>query len=223
MMRCEEALRLLDDHIDGTLTPDLSAAVTAHLAGCAACRRAEIGTRAVLSAASELPAAIEPARDLWPGIAGRLGAAVVPLQPSPAVSWRRRWAPLAAAAALLVAATAVVTARWVGPGRAAGAPAGHAAVVPAKLAGDPALAAAVADYERAAVALRGALARHRSAMAPDTARVVESNLQVVDAAIADLTRAVAANPNDRDLTLLLASTYQRQIELLQTANTLSQS
>ncbi len=222
MMRCDEALRLLDDHIDGTLTANLSAAVAAHLEVCAACRRVEIGTRALLAAASELPPAVEPARDLWPGIAGRLGATVVPLQARPAVSWRRL-VSLAAAAALLLAATAVVTSRWVGPGRAGDAAAGRAAALPARLADDPGLAAAVADYERAAAALRSALAQRQAALAPDTLRVVEVNLKVVDTAIAELTRAVAANPNDRDLTLLLASTYQRQIELLQTANTLSQS
>ncbi len=222
MMRCDEALRLLDDHIDGTLSPDLAAAVAAHLEACAACRRADAETRAVLAAAAELPPAIEPARDLWPDIAARLGATVIPLATADSAARRRRWASLAAAAVLLVAATAVLTARWVGHSVSpTAAPA--SAAVPARLDADAALASALGDYRRAAGALRAALEQQRAGMSPAELRVVDDNLAVVDAAIGELTRAVAAQPGNRALTALLASIYQTQIELLQTANRLSRS
>jgi hypothetical protein len=222
MMRCDEVLRLLDDHVDGTLGGDQSEAVADHLVACAGCRRVEAGTRAVLAAAAALPPAVEPARDLWPGIAARLGATVVPLAGARGAGRHRRWASLAAAAALLVAATTVVTVRWVE--RGAGPTAAPApAAVPARLAADAALAGALADYRRAAGALRSALEQRRAAMSPADLRVVDENLAVVDAAIGELTRALAAQPGNRELTLLLASTCQTQIELLQTANRLSRS
>jgi hypothetical protein len=71
--------------------------------------------------------------------------------------------------------------------------------------------------------LRAALEQRRAAMPVATRRVVDDNLAVVDAAIAELTRAVAAQPGNRDLTLLLATAYERQIELLETANRLSRT
>ena len=222
MMRCEEVLRLLDDHVDGTLTSHRADAVTAHLAGCPACRQAETGTRTVLAEVAELRPAIEPARDLWPGITARLGATVVPLAAVGSAARRRRRVSLAAAAVLLVAATALVTTRWVG--RNAGPTGASApAAVPARLDMDATVASALADYQRAAGALRAALAQRHFGMPPGTQRVVDDNLAVVDAAIAELTRTVAAQPGNRDLALLLASTYQTQIELLQTANRLSRT
>lgn len=220
MIRCDEALRELDEHVDGTLGAARAAELAAHLQACAACRAAEMRTRRLLAAAAALPAEVAPARDLWPGIAARLGAAVVPLAAARESRRRPRRATLAAAAVLLVAATAAVTARLVSRAPAPAPPAGVAAVSLAA-AGGTDLAAAVAEYGRAAQALRAALAGRRAGLPAGTLRVVDENLAVVDAAIAELTRAVAAAPGDRNLTTLLAATWARQIELLETANRLS--
>ena len=82
---------------------------------------------------------------------------------------------------------------------------------------------ALADYQRAAAVLHRALAERRTALPAETRRVVDQNLAVIDAAITELSRAVAAAPGDRNLTRLLVATYGRQIELLETANRLSRT
>jgi predicted anti-sigma-YlaC factor YlaD len=213
MMRCNEVLRILDNHLDGALSGELSTRITTHLEGCGSCRRAEAATRALLARAAALPAAVEPARDLWPGIAGRLGEPVV-------VRRWRHWLPLAAAAALLVTATAAITVWRVGPGRTAATIEPGTPVVAAGLRDDAALAGAIGDCRRAAASLRAVLAQRRQAIAPATLRVIDANLAVVDGAISELDRALAAHPSNRGLEVLLAATYQRQIDLLETANSL---
>jgi hypothetical protein len=206
--------------VDGALGAERAAELAAHLQACAGCRAAEARTRRLLAAAAALPAEVAPARDLWPGIAARLGAAVVPLAAARESRLRLRRAALAAAAVLLVAATAAVTSRLAQRAPAPAPPVGAAGVSLAATGGTD-LAAAVAEYERAAHALRAALAERRAGLPAGTLRVVDENLAVVDAAIAELTRAVAAAPGDRNVTILLAATWARQIELLETANRLS--
>jgi len=58
-MRCETVHNLLDDHLDGTLTPEQQAAVTDHLEGCDACQdalRHEQRFRALLRKQPVVPA-----------------------------------------------------------------------------------------------------------------------------------------------------------------------
>jgi len=221
MIRCDEALRVLDEHVDGTLGPARAAELAAHLARCADCRSAEARTRRLLAAAAALPAEIAPARDLWPGIAARLGAPATSPARTAGARFRPRWAALAAAAVLLVAVTAAVTARLTARAPVAHPPAGGSAAVALAASGDGDLAATVAEYERAAGALRAALAERRAVLPAATRRVVDENLAVVDAAIAELTRAVAGAPGDDNLRALLAAAYGKQLELLETANRLS--
>ena len=224
MIRCDEALRLLDDHVDGTLGAERTAAVAAHLAACARCRDAEAAIRRVVLAAGALPTEIAPARDLWPEVAARLQGDVVPLT-RPRHGWGRpRWTTLAAAAALLVAATAVVTVRIASRGPLGTEPpagSGGATLARTGAAGD--VTAAVAEYERAAAALRQALARNGAILPPATRRVVEENLTIVDTAVARLSSALAGDPGNRELALLLAAAYEQQIDLLRTANVLART
>ena len=224
MIRCDEALRLLDDHLDGTLGAERAAAVAAHLAACDRCRAAEARTLRLLNAAGNLSAEVEPARDLWPGVVVRLQGDVVPLAGRRRAWNRLHWAALAAAAALLVVATAVITVRVASRGPLRVAPAGAnggEALARAAAAGD--LTAAVAEYERAAAALRQALAQNGAILPPATRQVVEENLTIVDAAVARLAGALAGDPGNRELALLLAAAYGRQIDLLRTANVLART
>jgi hypothetical protein len=219
MIRCDEALRELDEHVDDTLGAARAAELAAHLRACAACRAAETRTRRLLAAAAALPAEVAPARDLWPDIAARLRAAVVASAAARRRRGGRRRVLLAAAALALVAVTAAVTSRLTLRAPVP-APSGGAAV-PLAAAGGADLAAAAAEYEHAAQALRSALAGRRAGLPAGTLRVVDENLAVIDAAVAELTRALAAAPGDRTLTTLLAATWARRIELLETANRLS--
>lgn len=219
MTSCDEARRWLDDRLDGELAGSLGEGVDAHLAACSDCRAYADGVRSLLAAAAELPREVQPERDLWPDIAARVAS------PSRAPSGRRpvlRWGALAAAAVVLVGLTAVITARLVRPGAGpvgAGLRAGGgASVAPASLAG---LGGAFAEYERAAQALRAALADRRGQISPATLRDVEDNLRIIDGAIASLRAALAESPDNPELSTLLAATYRQQIDLLKTANKLA--
>ena len=120
-MTCEEfeslLPRLLDEH---PLEP--SGAMHRHLDGCAACRSLLADLRSISVEAGELPP-LEPARDLWSGIAARIEAPVVPLAGGFArarghVSWRA--AGLAAAA--IVVLTSAITYKLARRGDPGGAP-----------------------------------------------------------------------------------------------------
>lgn len=224
MIRCDEALRLLDDYVDGLLAPEPAAAVAAHIAACESCRGTEARTRRILAAAAALPAEIAPARDLWPDLAARLQAEVVPLAGARRVWNRPRWTALAAAAALLVATSAVVTVHLVSRQPEGAKPTserGGATLARTAVAGD--LTAAIAEYERAAAALRLALAQNGASLPPASRQVVEENLTIVETAVARLSSALAVDPGNRELALLLAAAYERQIDLLRTANVLART
>lgn len=90
----------LSEYLDGDLEPAESSDVERHVALCADCRATLAGLRAL---AESLPALRdrEPRRDLWPGIAGEIGAA-----PSARRPWVRHALRAAAASLLAVASFA---------------------------------------------------------------------------------------------------------------------
>jgi len=197
--------------------------VATHVSQCAECQRVEERTRRVVDLAAALPAEVQPERDLWPEIAGRLSADVVRLGDRRGGARRARWAIVAAALVVMAAIAAVTLRSGGGPAdvRPAVSSAGGTAL--AGFVSDPDLAAAITEYRRAAAALRAALARQSRALPPETRRVVESNLAVIDAAVARLTSALAADPGNHDLALLLTAAYERQLDLLLTANQLTRT
>lgn len=105
----------LNGFVDGLLSAVERDAAEQHLAGCAECRRDVERLRALLASAAALPKSIEPARDLWPDIAPRLGRHGVPRWVGVAAA-----VVLAAAALLLFAARGKAGAGWTIAGGAAG-------------------------------------------------------------------------------------------------------
>jgi tetratricopeptide (TPR) repeat protein len=222
-MTCSEAELRLDDFVDGALGEREFQELELHLAGCDACRRQERDLRALLEQASALPRELSPSRDLWPGVAARLGPRSAFRFPwrSPALSG---WLPatLAAAAALAVAFV------WLGrPDRttdakrqAATAPSGFAR--PAGFSPEPgAMFEAEREYAQATSALLAALEQRREQLAPETLRAVERDLQVIDEALAEIRKALAQDPASGPLNHLLASTHQKKVKALQRVEKLS--
>ncbi len=216
-MNCSEARSLLDNLADGTLAESTAGALNAHLKTCAACRDAEAGARALAARVEALPRAVEPARDLWPGIAARITASNV--VPGEFPGRARRRVPLAAAAAaaaILVAATAVVTAvrgRGARPSATAGLQSSEPGAVQASLA----LADARSTYETARTQLLAALAARRGSLSPATLRVVDDNLRIIDRAVREMEDALARDPGNADLPALLVAAYRQEIDMLQRA------
>src|SRR5688572_27114901 len=104
----EEQLNdLADDAVAGA---ELTAAA-AHLSVCAACRDELDGLRLLFAEVTALPAGIAPARDLLPEIHAAIDrdqAQTLPARWRVRTVWSARWA-LAAAAIVLIVATAVIT------------------------------------------------------------------------------------------------------------------
>lgn len=213
-MTCEQIDQQLDAYLDGTLDATSRTVVDAHLASCATCQAQSRELRAVLAAAERLPRSIAPPRNLWPAISSRLPARVG----SPAATrpvWRR-WAPLAAAAVLLIAVTAIVTYRIArDPMSLANQPA-PTATLPVSFAADREYTLAAEDLERV-------LDEGRGRLAPGTIEVIERNLALIDAAISEARAALAADPANTDLRALLWGAHRQKLNLLDRATRLTRS
>jgi hypothetical protein len=80
---------------------------------------------------------------------------------------------------------------------------------------------ATATYDAAIGDLEAVLAEGRSRLDPATVTVIETNLAVIDSAIAEAERAIAADPANAYLNSHLARTMQRKLDLLRRAATLA--
>lgn len=220
----------LSDYLDGELPPDQRAQLDAHLMQCVACGAVLADLKRIVARAQSLDDR-EPAHDLWPGIAVRIGAT--------AARQLKRWSfslPQLAAAGIALAAVSGGAAWLIHPGAGDGlasrAPAppvpvtqpmpgqadsqGLLVVAAHRRAAERGYDGAVADLERVLQAGRGRL---------DTAtvHVIERNLATIDSAIAQAQRALAADSASVYLNSHLAETRRRKLELLRQAAALVSS
>lgn len=195
----------LNDFADGSLDADTQREVAQHVATCSACSGEITRLRELRAALSDLPREIRPDRDLRADIWRRVEAEqVVPL-------WRQR-ARLAAAAVLLIAVTAVVTRAIVqdAPQRADAGRDGVSFV-------SRNATAVERQYTREVEELEMLLRKSRSTLAPETVRILEENLAIINRAIGEAQAALADDPNSGMLVDLLRSAYERKLELLRQA------
>jgi hypothetical protein len=190
--------------------------------------------RAIARAAAELPP-LSPSRDLWSGIEARIEAPVVALpvrheSPATPVAARHSWRRLAVAASLLVAATAGVTYTLMKQSatRDTAASGDSLAVesnLPASGSGLPAggvqaasLTAAEQNteqlFDREIGAMRKIMDERRKDLDPATISVLEKNLKLIDAAIAESKAALAKDPASAFLMDRLTHAYDDKLQLL---------
>jgi anti-sigma factor RsiW len=197
----------LSELLDGELDASERVACEEHLEGCAECERTLSELTAVRAAARALPV-VPPARDLWQAIAPRLTARVLDARPrlSLAERFTRRWSlsggQLAAAAAALVAGTAMVV--WLVAGRGTpdrGATAPTLAALPRSASPAPSLTPPAAEP----AGPRGGPAASAPATAAPAPRAAEPPSQVADfgvdrydAAVAELEAALRSNRSKLD-------------------------
>lgn len=187
----------LNEYVDGTLGVGERAAVEAHLAGCAGCREAVAQLRALIAGARGLPQALEPARDLWAPIERRIGQRA---------TWNMQrvlWPGAVAAAAVLVIALGLY--RLLPP---------STALYPPERQG---WAAVQADFDRTTSALGLIFAAERDRLRPETVALLEGNLAIIDAAIAESRAALARDPASVELRALFAAAARQKVELLRWA------
>jgi len=214
MNTCHEMEERLNDHADGLLSLPGRREVEDHLAVCAGCRETLDHLRRLHEDAAALPHRVEPPRDLWPGIESALKGArnVTRLRPR-TVSRMWRVALPAAAAVLLVALTAFVTTRLVGPNPSRP----DDITQSAGLTSLQTFRAAEADYRQTADELLAALDQRREELSPETIAVVEENLHIINQAIHDAWAALENDPSQVGNGYLVASLYQKKVALLQQA------
>jgi len=187
----------LDEYVDGTLAAHDRASVEAHLAECASCRAGVAELQSLSASAARLPKSIEPRRDLWPGIGRRIGQrATWNVQRF----WRGAWA---AAAALVLAVGIYRLFRVPRSDFRVGEGQGWVAVQ--------------ADFDRTTSELGLIFAAERARLRPETVALLERNLAIIDAAIAESRAALARDPASAELRQLYAAAARQKVELLRWA------
>ena len=225
----DEWMPRLSEYIDGGLPAGDAAALEEHLSECRECRETVMELRSVVVRARAMGDAA-PERDLWPGIAGAIGAPaagagarVIALPTARGIRtgtpglFLSRW-QLAAAAGILVVISVGVTS-LLGPGLGvrvqpgvATVPAGSvdAGFATVGLQGPAGLADEV-------LSLESMLEEIGSTLDPNTLRIIERNLVVIERAIEDSRRALEADPGSDFLEGHLVRAWERKRDFLQGA------
>ncbi len=226
----------LSEYLDGELPESERAALEAHLETCPSCRETLADLRRIVVRARSLDDR-PPSRDLWSGVAGRIGmpewigaaqtsGPARPINPVERIvaAPRRRGitfsVPQLLAAGIALAVASAGGAWLVHPDstRVASAP-----VRSAPAPGDDRglrRRTAVRSYDAAVHDLERILAEGRGRLDSTTVRVLEQNLALIDRAIAQAERAVAADSANAYLNSHLAETMRRKLDLLRQAASL---
>lgn len=208
----------LSEYVDGDLDEAQRSALESHLAGCDACRATLAELRQVVERAQAMDDR-PPARDLWPGIAGRIGLSTDDLARRRA---RRRISftvPQLIAAGIALIAVSVGAARLVS--NKTSMPRTTASASPRLPAVQAALwnkADSSADQEVDELRLALAEGQRSGQLNPATVRKLERSLAVIDSAIAEAKRALASDPQSPYLNHHLADTMRHKLEFLREAN-----
>lgn len=213
----------LSEYLDETLPAGERAVLEAHLTTCAECRETLDELRRVVDRARGLDDR-PPSKDLWSGIATRIGSgtAVVSIDRArvPARTARRLSfsvpQALAAGIALMIVSSGAV---WLSlRGHQAGG---------SQSSGDPVNEINIGwthsvDHAVGPVvdSLRRILGENRAQLSDSTVRILEKNLAIIDSAIAEARRALDADPNNNYLNHHLADVVRRRADLLRRVSTL---
>lgn len=222
----------LSAYIDDDLDASTRASVERHLRSCAACADELSALRQLVTYAGHVASHdTSPTTDLWPGIEARLtGSNVAPFHA------RRDREPrvisfsvtqLAAAAVLLMALSGATA--WFLRGNVSTTPETATTVIQAEVEPQPAADAirpvnfADAQYDAAVVDLERALEERRNDLNPRTVEILERNLKLIDAAIAQARQALEEDPGNAYLNRHLVESRKRKLDLLRRATAISEA
>jgi Putative zinc-finger len=213
----------IQELVDGTLGPIRRAELEQHLAECEPCRRLLADLKKIRDAAGTLDRLTPPDRT-WLQIAGRLrqeGRIQPAVTPAPA---HRRYAMLAIAATLLVAVGAslvLLIPRLRSGGQAPQAPSaqqterGNAGADDAVKSVEAEFRLAEQHYQNAIAKLEAAARSDQSSIDPQTAAMLQKNLQIIDQAIAESRSALKSEPQSVPARDSLFEALRRKVGLLQ--------
>ncbi len=191
----------INDVVDDALPDAEAASLRAHLVGCAECQSEVDLLRVTLQRMSRLPRSIQPERDLRGGIWAQADSKTL---------WSFRY-PLAAAAVLLIAISSAVTVLLTRDSNEPVVRVTENAPTPVDL------VRLEDQYSSELESLQHTLRDQRADLSPETVRILEENLEIIDKAIAEARAALVNDPQSDMLGELLRSAYQRKLDLLKQA------
>ena len=220
-MPCTRYRDAIHELVDGTLGPVRRAELQTHLDRCDACRALAADLQKIREAAAALDTQ-QPRDHVWLQIAGRLrqeGRVT-----DAGVTRPRHMAMLALAATLLLAvagslymirSTPVADPAGSAPAGPGGQAAGNAATADAVQSITDDLTAAEQHYQSAIAKLQAVAKTNDGAFDPETAAVLEKNLQVIDRAIAESRTALKSEPQSTPARDSLFEALRQKVVLLQ--------
>ncbi len=232
------SIERMNDLVDGSLPSTIVADVRAHLESCSVCREEYAVLSETVSSLRGLPRGGRPPEGSWAGIEGRLGSQEVPEPeaatvvrfPGPlARSRRRRWTLSLPQMAAAAAAVAIVSAggMWLAiqPGMVVAPTPQRGANESTFVLGAAARAAgtSMAGYDQAVLELEALVAQGREVMRPETVRALEESLSAIDDAVADVRKALAADPSSELLMSMMVSHQTARMRVLRRAATMIES
>lgn len=171
--------------------------------------------------ARALPREIAPPDDAWNAIKAEIEKPAAPsapaLLPHPQRFWQRP-AFLAAAGLLLVAGSSLITIAVIGD--RGQQPASVAAQGNSASRSEPGpstfaeFASVENDYISSVNQLSTVLESERTALSPETVSKLKRSLEVIDAAILEARRALAADPANKAIIEMLNTSYNQKLDLL---------
>lgn len=207
----------LSEYLDGELADAERMALEAHLTTCADCTAVLADLRRVVARAQALDDR-PPARDLWSGIADRIGVSTDDL------ARRRARRRVSFTVPQLIAASVALIAMSAGVARVVLRPTTNrepAAMNPGSVSVVPVAiqkAGATADHDVQDLRLALADGQRTGRLSPMTVHRIEHSLAVIDSALAEGKRALAVDPKSAYLNQHLADTMRRKMEFLREAN-----
>jgi hypothetical protein len=225
-MRCSQYADAIQEMVDGTLGPIRRAELQIHLDQCDDCRALLEDMERIRGLAASLDRPAPPDR-VWLQVAGRLrqegrlSPTVVAPRPS-----RHAYALVAIAAALVLAVGASLYV-LLSTVRGSRQPAASTTSAPAQPSGNAAAAGSVQGdieaefrlaeqhYQAAITKLEEAAKSDQDSIDPQTAAMLQKNLQVIDQAIAESRAAFRSEPTSMPARNSLFDALKRKVSLLQ--------
>jgi anti-sigma factor RsiW len=212
----------LSDYLDGELDALDRREAEAHLATCSECSRILADLRTIKSQARNLPDRM-PTTDLWPAIATGmaesssgvidLGRRLDPAASVPSRAIRLSIPQLVAASVALALFSGALSwsfasAHGSGGGVTEAAPPGIV------VAAGNEVAVFAPEYADELKELQTILDEHRAELSPETRRVLEKNIGIIDSAIFESMRALEDDPANTYLQAHVDRAFQRKVDLL---------
>jgi anti-sigma factor RsiW len=209
---------LLDDYIDGWLDDADRTRVRAHVESCARCAAELERLTSLLAAAKELPAAVDPPRDLWVGIERRITPLPIPVARERSIG--RRWARIGLTGVAVAAAAVALVVIGLSHFLTESGPVASSvdrSIAPAHVASlVRALDVQCMGAGKQLVAMSGS-----GTLTPETAESVRQSVALLDSAITDTRAALANDPNRSELLHHLMASYEQKLSLLHRATRLA--